>query len=83
MLESKAKALGYQPLGYLKDYAYAGLGPDRMGLGPVYATSKLLDKASMQITDFDLIELNEAFAYPSTCQPMRLFVRSVCTNLPE
>ncbi|PKF60581.1 acetyl-CoA C-acyltransferase [Psychromonas sp. psych-6C06] len=62
MLESKAKALGYQPLGYLKDYAYAGLSPDRMGLGPVYATSKLLDKSGMSMSDFDLIELNEAFA---------------------
>ena len=62
MLESKAKALGYQPLGYLKDYAYAGLSPNRMGLGPVYATSKLLDKSNMSISDFDLIEINEAFA---------------------
>lgn len=62
MLESKAKQLGYQPLGYLKDYAYAGLAPNRMGLGPVYATSKLLDRSGMSISDFDLIELNEAFA---------------------
>lgn len=62
MLESKAKALGYQPLGYLRDYAYAGLAPDRMGLGPVYATSKLLERSGMQMADFDLIELNEAFA---------------------
>lgn len=62
MLESKAKELGYQPLGYLKDYTYAGLAPNRMGLGPVYATSKLLDKTGMNINDFDLVELNEAFA---------------------
>jgi len=62
MLESKAKALGYTPLGYLRDYAYAGLGPDRMGLGPVYATSKLLDKSGMKMSDFNLVELNEAFA---------------------
>jgi len=62
MLESKAKALGYQPLGYLSDYAYAGLPPHRMGLGPVYATSKLLTKTGMKMSDFDLIELNEAFA---------------------
>ena len=62
MLESKAKQLGYQPLGYLKDYAYAGLAPNRMGLGPVYATSKLLDKSGMNMRDFDLVELNEAFA---------------------
>lgn len=62
MLESKAKTLGYQPLGYLRDYSYAGLAPNRMGLGPVYATSKLLDRSGMSMSDFDLIELNEAFA---------------------
>lgn len=62
MLESKAKALGYQPLGYLKDYAYAGLAPNRMGLGPVYATRKLLNQSGMSMSDFNLIELNEAFA---------------------
>jgi len=62
MLESKAKSLGYQPLGYLSDYAYAGLAANRMGLGPVYATSKLLEQSGMSMTDFDLIELNEAFA---------------------
>lgn len=62
MLESKAKALGYQPLGYIKDYSYAGLAPNRMGLGPIYATSKLLDKSGLSMRDFDLIELNEAFA---------------------
>ncbi|HEY5714868.1 MAG TPA: thiolase family protein [Psychromonas sp.] len=62
MLESKAKELGYSPLGYLKEYCYAGLQPERMGLGPVYATSKLLDKTGMLISDFDLVELNEAFA---------------------
>jgi len=49
-------------LGYLRDYAYAGLDPERMGLGPVYATSKLLDQTKLTIDDFDLIEINEAFA---------------------
>lgn len=62
MLEDKAKALGYQPLGYLSDYSYAGLAPDHMGLGPVYATAKLLKKTGLKMQDFDLIELNEAFA---------------------
>ena len=62
MLESKAKQLGYTPLGYLKEYCYVGLQPQRMGLGPVYATSKLLDKTGMSMSDFDLMELNEAFA---------------------
>jgi len=62
MTESKAKAEGYQPLGYLRDYAYASLEPQRMGLGPVYATSKLLQKSKLSMKDIELIEMNEAFA---------------------
>lgn len=57
-----ARAEGRRPLGYLRGYAYAGLDPARMGLGPVYATSKLLEKTSLRLSDIDLIELNEAFA---------------------
>ena len=62
MLESKAKELGYKPLGYISDFAYAGLAPNKMGLGPTYATSKLLKNSKMQMKDFDLVEINEAFA---------------------
>lgn len=62
MSESKCKELGLTPLGYMRDYTYAGLDGSRMGLGPVFATSKLLDKSGMTMSDFDLIELNEAFA---------------------
>jgi len=62
MREKKAKKLGLKPLGYLRDYAYAALAPNRMGMGPVYATSKLLQKTGMKLGDFDLIEMNEAFA---------------------
>jgi len=51
-----------QILGYITDFAYAGLDPSRMGLGPVFATQKLLNKTSFTINDFDLIEINEAFA---------------------
>jgi acetyl-CoA C-acetyltransferase/acetyl-CoA acyltransferase len=50
------------PLGYITDYAIAGCAPHRMGLGPVYATSKLLAQSGMSMRDFDLVELNEAFA---------------------
>jgi acetyl-CoA C-acetyltransferase/acetyl-CoA acyltransferase len=60
--EERAKSMGLQPLGYLHSYAYAALAGDRMGLGPLYATAKLLDKTGMALDDFDLIELNEAFA---------------------
>lgn len=60
--ESKAKELNLEPIGFIKDYAYAGLDAHRMGLGPVYATKKLFDKTGVSLKDIDLIELNEAFA---------------------
>jgi len=50
------------PLGYLTAYAIAGCEPKRMGLGPVYAVAKLLRQTGFQLSDFDLIEINEAFA---------------------
>jgi acetyl-CoA C-acetyltransferase/acetyl-CoA acyltransferase len=62
MRERTAAGLGLKPLGYLREYAYAALDGRRMGLGPVFATSKLLDKSGLALADFDLIELNEAFA---------------------
>ncbi len=62
MNEEYAKNLRYKPLGYLVDYAYAGLELGRMGLGPVYATAKLLENSKIKFGDIDLIELNEAFA---------------------
>ena len=62
MAESTAKQRGLKPLGYLRDYSYAGLDGARMGLGPTYATSVLMTKTALTIDDFDLIELNEAFA---------------------
>src|SRR5262249_52688447 len=57
-----ARAQGRTPLGYLRAYAYAGCDPRRMGLGPVFATSKLLHQTGLGLNDFDLIEMNEAFA---------------------
>src|SRR6185437_808848 len=56
------RAEGRRPLGYLRAYAYAGCDPARMGLGPVFATSKLLQKTGLKLSDMDLIEMNEAFA---------------------
>jgi acetyl-CoA acetyltransferase family protein len=58
----RARAEGRTPLGYLRAFAYAGCDPRRMGLGPVFATSKLLHKTGQQLRDIDLIEINEAFA---------------------
>jgi acetyl-CoA acetyltransferase family protein len=62
MTETRAKALGLPVLGYLREYAYAGLDPERMGLGPVYASAVALRKAGLRVADMDLIEMNEAFA---------------------
>lgn len=57
-----ARAEGLQPLGYLRGYSYAGCDPRRMGLGPVYATARLLAKTGVSLKDVDLFEINEAFA---------------------
>ena len=62
MGEGKAKELGLEPLGYLRDYVYVGLEPSRMGLGPVFAIEKILKRNSMRLQDIDLFEINEAFA---------------------
>lgn len=60
--ESKAKELGLTPLGYIRNFAYAGMDPSRMGLGPVFASKKLFDKTGFTLKDMDLVEINEAFA---------------------
>ena len=57
-----ARELGLQPIGYLRSWAYAGLEPERMGLGPAYATPLALQRAGITFGDVDLVELNEAFA---------------------
>ena len=62
MTASKAKALGLKPLAKIVSYATSGLAPEVMGLGPVYATRKALDRAGWAVGDVDLFELNEAFA---------------------
>ena len=62
MSEEEAQARGLQPIAYLGHYAAVGLEPSRMGLGPAYATAKLLQETGRQLSDFDLIEINEAFA---------------------
>ena len=62
MKESAAKERGIKPLGYIRSYAATGLMPSRMGLGPAYAIAKILKQENMKLSDFDLIEINEAFA---------------------
>lgn len=62
MSASKAQALGLKPLAKIKAYATSGLDPATMGMGPVFATRKTLERAGWQVGDVDLFELNEAFA---------------------
>ncbi len=62
MSEEAAAAEGYVPLGRLRAVSFAGLEPERMGLGPVYATPLALDAAGVTMADIGLIEMNEAFA---------------------
>ncbi|WP_018501340.1 acetyl-CoA C-acetyltransferase [Parafrankia discariae] len=57
-----AARLGLRPLARLVSWAVAGVEPARMGIGPVPATAKALERANLKLADIDLIELNEAFA---------------------
>jgi acetyl-CoA C-acetyltransferase len=57
-----AEALGLRPLGRLVSWAAAGVAPNVMGIGPVPATAKVMQRAGLSLGDMDLIELNEAFA---------------------
>jgi acetyl-CoA C-acetyltransferase len=58
----KAAALGLKPLGRLVNWAVAGVEPERMGIGPVPAVEKVLQRSGLALKDLDLFELNEAFA---------------------
>jgi acetyl-CoA C-acetyltransferase len=58
----KLDALGLKPMAYLKSWAVAGAHPAYMGIGPVPATAKALDRADLSLDAMDVIELNEAFA---------------------
>ena len=58
----KAAELGLTPLARLVSWAHAGVHPARMGIGPVPATARALDRAHLKLADIDLLELNEAFA---------------------
>lgn len=58
----RAAEEGLKPLGYVRGYAIAGCDPRRMGLGPVYAIRKLLASSGLSLRDFELFEINEAFA---------------------
>lgn len=73
MTESKAKALGYEILGYIRSYAFAAIDVwEDMLMGPSYATPLALDRAGMKLSDLTLIEMHEAFA-AQTLANMKMF----------
>jgi acetyl-CoA acyltransferase len=63
--EERARALGLEPLARFVSFAYAGCQPEEMGVGPVHAIPKALKLAGLELSQIDLIELNEAFAAQS------------------
>ncbi|WP_071672990.1 acetyl-CoA C-acetyltransferase [Nioella nitratireducens] len=62
MSADEAEKRGIEPLARIASYATAGLDPSIMGVGPIYASRKALDKAGWKVEDLDLVEANEAFA---------------------
>jgi acetyl-CoA acyltransferase len=60
--EAYAERKGLRPLARIKSIATSGCGPEVMGIGPVLATRKALERAGIGVGDLDVIELNEAFA---------------------
>ncbi len=62
MSERRAVELGLEPMGYFRGFTVAGCEPDEMGIGPVFAIPRLLERTGYSLDEIDLVELNEAFA---------------------
>jgi acetyl-CoA C-acetyltransferase len=62
MNETEAEKRGLQPLGAFRGFAVSGCNPDEMGIGPVFAVPRLLERNGLTINDIDIWEVNEAFA---------------------
>jgi len=68
MSDERAKALGYEPLAYIRSYAYAALDPgEQLLMGPVLAAPVALQRSGLTLADMDLIEMHEAFAAQVLC----------------
>jgi len=74
MSASRAKELGLQPLARIRSYASAGVEPRVMGIGPIPASRRAMEKAGLSVKDIDLFELNEAFAAQSVAVGRELAV---------
>ncbi|MBI4549492.1 MAG: thiolase family protein [Candidatus Omnitrophica bacterium] len=74
----KCKALGLTVLGKIRSYGFMGVEPERMGIGPAFSTPVALKKAGMNLSDIQLIELNEAFAAQFlACERVLKFKREI------
>jgi acetyl-CoA acyltransferase len=68
MSEERAQSLGYEPLAYIRSYAYAALDPgEQLLMGPVLAAPVALKRAGLTLPDIDLVEMHEAFAAQVLC----------------
>ena len=81
MSADKARELGKKPLARIVAGAAAGVEPRTMGLGPIPATRKALERAGLKIEDIGLIELNEAFAVQALAVMEELSIRQEITNV--
>jgi acetyl-CoA acyltransferase len=87
MSESRVRVTGVEPLAWIRSYAYAGLDPKRMGLGPAVASPIALRRGGVTMRDVGLVEINEAFA-AQVLANLRVFEKPalgehVGANLPE
>jgi acetyl-CoA C-acetyltransferase len=79
--EEKARSLGIEPLGAFVGSAVAGVDPRVMGIGPVPAVRKLLERTGIDVADLDLVELNEAFASQSLAVVRELGIDEARVNV--
>lgn len=80
MNEAKAKSEGREILGLISGYAFSGCDPKRMGMGPTYSTAMLLDGLGMDLSEVQLVELNEAFAAQVMANQRAFASKSYCTE---
>jgi acetyl-CoA C-acetyltransferase len=81
MSREKAKELNLEPMGYIKSFASGGVDPAYMGLGPIPAIKKAVEKAGTNLKDMDTIELNEAFASQAIACMSELNLSDENTNI--
>ena len=81
MKGERARALGLEPLGKVRGWAFAGVAPERMGIGPVCAVPIALKRAGISLKDIQLVELNEAFAAQYLTVERELGINREITNV--